>query len=246
MLAVEGMGALCYAAPMSDAPAKRKPITHESLQSLRLFPLPEGVLFPNTVMPLHIFEPRYRAMVAEALEGDRIIAIAMLRPGFDEDDAGRPAIHDVVGVGRILEVQKVQDGRYYLALEGVCRARVVLEHPATKPFRTAVAKELEDRFPLEGAEGLRADLTTLQTAVLRLLTRMPESGEAFGDLLNRMDDPSVLSDVLCAAAVEDADARQAVLSNPDVRERLKVATDAVMDLILRSSENDQGPGGMMQ
>src|SRR3954466_5571076 len=98
------------------------------LSAVPLFPLPSVVLFPRAVLPLHIFEDRYRAMTADALEGDRLIAMALLRPGWEKSYYGRPAIEPVVCVGRIVSHEKLADGKYNFLLQGLVRAVVVREH----------------------------------------------------------------------------------------------------------------------
>ena len=77
---------------------------------IRLFPLPNLVLFPGAMQPLHIFEPCYRQMTADALVGDRLIALALPRPGWEADYVGKPALHPVACVGRILAEQRLDDG----------------------------------------------------------------------------------------------------------------------------------------
>src|SRR5438552_2023140 len=93
-----------------DDPAK--------LDSVPLFPLPNVVLFPRAVLPLHIFEERYKAMTADALNGDRRIAMALLRPGWERSYYGRPQIEPVVCVGKILSHEKLPDGKYNFLLQG--------------------------------------------------------------------------------------------------------------------------------
>ena len=98
----------------------------------RLFPLPNLVLFPHVVQPLHIFEPRYRELMADALAGDRLIALALLRPGWEEDYDQQPPIHPVICLGSIHKEERLPDGRYNLLLQGVSRARVLEEVPSPK------------------------------------------------------------------------------------------------------------------
>ncbi len=105
-----------------------------------LFPLPGVVLLPGAMLPLHIFEPRYRAMVGDALEGDRTIGMAMLSPGW-ETGGENPRIHPIGGAGEIVESEKLDDGRYNILLEGRFRYRVVEETPAN-PYRTARVDEI--------------------------------------------------------------------------------------------------------
>lgn len=101
-----------------------------------LFPLPNVVLFPHAVLPLHIFEPRYRQMTADVLEGEQLIAMSLLRPGWERPpENGSPAIHQIVGLGKVIAHEKLDDGRYYLVLRGLARARLVSEQLVDLPYR---------------------------------------------------------------------------------------------------------------
>ena len=86
---------------------------------LPIFPLPNVVLFPNVFLPLHIFEPRYREMVADALKSDRMIGMALLRPGWQREYEGRPAVYPIGCSGVITHVDQLDDGRYNIVLRGV-------------------------------------------------------------------------------------------------------------------------------
>lgn len=116
-----------------------------------LFPLPGVVLMPGTMLPLHIFEPRYRTMVADALAGDRTIGMAMLYPGW-EAGGDDPRIYAVGGAGEIVESEELEDGRYNILLEGRFRYRVIEETPAN-PYRIARVEEVRSvPFPDPGEE----------------------------------------------------------------------------------------------
>src|SRR5262245_53659368 len=99
--------------------------------SAPVFPLPNVVLFPHVALPLHIFEPRYREMIADALEGERLIAMALLKPGWEELYEEKPAIHEMVCLGRITAEESLEDGKYNIVLTGLTRALVV-EEPETE------------------------------------------------------------------------------------------------------------------
>src|SRR3954470_24360560 len=86
-----------------------------------LFPLRNLALFPHAVQPLHVFEPRYRRMTARALAGDRLIALVLLKPGWEADYDNHPAVHPVACLGRIVADQRLDDGRYNLLLRGLSR-----------------------------------------------------------------------------------------------------------------------------
>ena len=119
-----------------------------------LFPLPGVVLLPGALLPLHIFEPRYRSMVADALHGERTIGMAMIQPGW-ELAGPEPEIHPVGGAGRIVESEELADGRYNIVLQGEFRYRVLVESPPA-PYRVADVEELASvPFP-EGDEASRA------------------------------------------------------------------------------------------
>ena len=111
------------------------------IRRIPLFPLPGVVLFPGTLLPLHIFEPRYRAMVADALRGDRTIGMALLRPGADPLAAEPPPVEPIGGAGDIVDHEKLEDGRYNLVLEGRFRYRI-LEETVPAPYRVARVREL--------------------------------------------------------------------------------------------------------
>ena len=101
-----------------------------------IFPLPNVVLFPNVFLPLHIFEPRYRAMVKDALESDRIIGMVLLRPGFERDYAGRPPVYPVGCAGLITHSEALPDGRFNIVLRGLEKFRVNGEEEG-RPYRQA-------------------------------------------------------------------------------------------------------------
>jgi len=86
---------------------------------LPLFPLPTTVLFPNVFLPLHVFEPRYRDMMADALTGDRLIGMVLLREGWQRDYEGRPPVYQIGCSGVITHAEKLADGRYNLVLRGL-------------------------------------------------------------------------------------------------------------------------------
>lgn len=122
------------------------------MELLPLFPLPNVVLFPNVFLPLHVFEPRYRAMVSDALDGDRIIGMVLLKPGWEHDYEGRPPIFSIGCSGVITHVERLADGRYNIILRGVERFRVLAEEDGlsyrrarTEPFAEPMLSEADGR-----------------------------------------------------------------------------------------------------
>lgn len=112
-----------------------------------IFPLPSVVLVPGAFLPLHIFEPRYRRMLADALAGERLIAMAMPLPARPDDVAERPRVHPVAGLGRIVQHVPYPDGRSDVLLAGIARVRIEAELDSDLPYRTVRAEELADRLP---------------------------------------------------------------------------------------------------
>jgi uncharacterized protein len=140
--------------------------------AIPIFPLGDIMLFPNAERPLLIFEPRYRAMIADALKGDRIIGMVRLRPGFEADYEGRPPIDAVGCAGVITEAELLPDGRYTIVLRGVTKFRVAQED-ASRPYRLArvdavpeTAVPPDDRGALAFERRRMTDLLALQNVEL--------------------------------------------------------------------------------
>jgi len=133
-----------------------------------LFPLPDVVLFPNLQRPLLIFEPRYREMLADALNGSRMLGMVVLRPGFEKDYDGRPPIYAVGCAGVIEEHEQLPDGRSIILLRGLTRFRVLSEDQR-KPYRLARVEAIPERFTdadLGPLSALRERLARLLVTVL--------------------------------------------------------------------------------
>src|SRR6476646_4861946 len=111
---------------------------------LPLFPLPNVVLFPNVFLPLHIFEPRYRNMVADAITGDRMIGMVLLRPGWEHDYDRQPPVYAIGCSGLITHVEQLADGRYNIVLRGLERFRV-LNEDHTLSYRRGSIEPLSER-----------------------------------------------------------------------------------------------------
>src|SRR5688572_28999827 len=134
---------------MSEQPEQQD--SRRDLSCVPLFPLPNVVLFPRAVLPLHIFEERYKTMTVDAVAGDRQVAMALLMPGWEKNYYHRPTIEPVVCVGTILSHEKLPDGKYNFLLQGHTRARIVRE-VGDKAYRMA---QLE---PVAEVNDLEADL----------------------------------------------------------------------------------------
>jgi len=110
---------------------------------LPLFPLPGTVLFPQVFLPLHVFEPRYREMVTDALNGDRLVGMVLLRPGWQQDYEGRPPVYPIGCSGVITHVDRLPDGRFNIVLRGLDRFRILAEDHA-RTYRRATVETLHE------------------------------------------------------------------------------------------------------
>ena len=153
--------------------------------ALPIFPLPTVVLFPNVFLPLHIFEPRYRQMVAEALAGDRIIGMVLLRPGYEDDYDGAPPIYATGCSGLITHVERLEDGRYNLVLRGLEKFTIHGEEaPAVgRLYRSAVITPVDDSVRAGDRDELRHERQEAAAAAARrcsatALDQPPARGDA--------------------------------------------------------------------
>ncbi len=184
---------------------------------LSVFPLPGALLFPGMHLPLHIFEPRYKAMVSDAMARDRRIGMIQPRPGTLRRD-GEPALFDLGCVGRIAEIEALDDGRYNLVLRGVSRFRIVRELEVTTPFRQVEATLLES-----GDE--EAQILALgQRAALELESRRFADTQGYAvdwEAVGRLDDEALVNGIAQIAPFDVA-AKQALLESPDLAARAEL------------------------
>ena len=138
--------------------------------TIPLFPLPNVVLFPNVFLPLHIFEPRYRAMLADALAGDRIIGMALLQPGFEADYQGAPPVYPVGCAGVITHAERLPDGRSNVVLRGLEKFRIVSEDRSLA-YRVATVDALPETTTDADKTVLRQQRQRLETLLIAAIER---------------------------------------------------------------------------
>lgn len=163
---------------------------------VRLFPLPNLVLFPHVMQPLHLFEPRYRRLLEDALAGDGLIAMALLKPGWETDYDGRPPLYPMACLGRIATHHRLEDGTYNVLLLGLGRVRIVRELPTGKLYREAEAKLCEDEYPSHDSSEQASLQRKLRDAFLRVLPTLPEGHEQMDQLLAGDMPLGVLTDLV--------------------------------------------------
>jgi len=210
--------------------------------TVRLFPLPNLVLFPRVMQPLHIFEPRYRDLLRDALGDDRLIAMATLRPGWEADYEGRPPLHPVVCLGRIAACHTLDDGSSNLLLMGVTRARVIEELPARQSYREARVEVLEDEYPAELASSRPGLHRQLCEAFLQLLPDLPEVHEQVDQLVASEVPLGVLTDGISYALDLSIEEKQVLLGEANVHRRAASLLELLSDSLANSAT---GPSGLL-
>lgn len=204
-----------------------------------IFPLPNVTLFPGTYMPLHVFEPRFRKLTKNALNGDRLVGLALLKEGWQKNYFGSPPICKTFGVGKIVDHEELDNGCFNLMLEGFFRVRLIEEFPTTA-FRAGHVQVLQD----PAIDGIRAAMNHMMRELRQLTTElmelMPESREPVAAALASHPHPMFVTNHLAQAVVVDAYDRQSILEQDDPLRRLNLVLVQVRGMI-RQLKSDPDP-----
>jgi uncharacterized protein len=212
-------------------------------ERLAIFPLSNVVLFPRVKTPLHLFEPRYRQLARDVLQGDRRIGMVVVRPEHVDEMPGDPPVYPIGCAGVVTESQRLPDGRYNLVLLGEHRVRIVAEEPRSESrlYRVAQVVRLSEPYP----ETERARVARLRAAIVAdvgLLVRhaQPDRSHAFDpELFAGVDDETFVNAVANAFAFP-VEEKQALLEAENVPERYARLASA---LSFQRLELDNLPGG---
>jgi uncharacterized protein len=189
---------------------------------VRLFPLPNLVLFPHVMQPLHVFEPRYRELLEDALAGDGLIAMAALAPGWEKDYEGRPPLYQTACLGRIVSHRRLPDGTYNVLLLGLRRVRLLRELPGPHRFREAEAELCDDELAACSAARRRELRRELRASLLQVLPNAPEAAEQLDQLLSKRVPLGILTDVIGFLLDIATERKQALLSEANVQRRAEL------------------------
>lgn len=210
-------------------PDEVRPLAPEELSALPVFPLPRLVFFPGTILPLHLFEARYRAMAADCLaSGSAVMSVARISPDHEDEQQGDPPFDSVAGVGRIVAHERLPDGRYHIALQGLGRCRLAELPRAGKPYRQARALRLEDH-----GQAKPTDVSSLLALTTQLVTVLRQEHPDLSLGVDSEERPGVIADLLADRCVADPDTRQKILETLDVGTRVDMVAHEVAELLAR-------------
>ena len=207
---------------------------------LPIFSLPNVVFFPHTLLPLHVFEPRYRQMLADCLAGERRLAVVLLRAGWEEDYYGCPPVYSVAGAGEIIQSEMLPDGRSNIVLGGLGRIVINEEVPSPTPYRIARVSWLDDVYPPRGEEALDPQIERLRQMCGKLLATLPQPVPGLVELLTDRGPPGAFVDRVSSLAVNEMEARQRLLELNDVEQRMAEVTTHVEGLLRRMERGTPG------
>ena len=189
---------------------------------VRLFPLPNLVLFPHVMQPLHIFEQRYRDLLEDALAHDGLIAMAALAPGWERNYEGRPALFPMACLGRIIAHCRLDDGTYNVLVLGLRRVRLVRELNSPRRFREAEVELCDDVCSACSPARRRALRKELHEALLQVLPTLPEACEQLDQLLENDVSLGMLTDVIGYLLDIDLRHKQSLLAEVNVLRRARL------------------------
>lgn len=207
---------------------------------LPIFPLPNVVHFPNTLLPLHIFEKRYRRMLSDVLEGERMIGMAVLKPGWEQHYAGNPDIYPTVCLGTILKKESLPDGRSNILLLGLKRVRIrnILK---PLPYRTASVDILEDSSLNLSKEDQGLIQSHLLETYGELVIEYAGSKHNFPTLSNTGFGLAELTDALAASLGLPVPQQVELLGETDIAVRARVLQEKMDAMLKRSNPIDPNP-----
>ena len=208
--------------------------------TVRLFPLPNLVMFPHVVQPLHIFEPRYCDLLSEALEEDRLIGMATLVSGWESDYEGCPPISPNACLGRIMAHHALEDGTHNILLAGVARLEIVHELSSPKSFRSARAVLRADHYPEASPVRAAEMMAKFRQVLCHLLPFIPEAREQLEELLERDISLGTLTDLIAYLLDVDLSEKLILLGEDNVICRAEILVKRLGTLSLDTRPTGRG------
>lgn len=204
--------------------------------TVRLFPLPNLVLFPHVVQPLHIFEPRYCDMLRDAMDSDRLIAMALLEKGWENQYQCRPPIGTTVCVGKVVSHTPTEDGRHNILLVGLKRAKIVRELDSDMSFRSAEVELREDVYPEDNVGGREDLIAKLQELFGQFVPEGLAAQSSFQQLVGKQLPLGILTDTITFALNLPLAIKQQLLAEDNVDIRCRILIRCLEQQLRASSE----------
>lgn len=211
-------------------PKRRSRPTEADLARVPVFPLPDFVVFPGAEVPLHFFEPRYRALAEDVIAGNGLLATARLEPGWQTDYYGHPPFRSVGTLGRIVAHRHRPDGTLDVVFLGLSRGRLTESAPSDRGYRLARVELLPD----VGIDRVAASsLATLRAVAQSLASVVRKRHPDFSLGIEHLRSPADLVDALAHRVVSLPDERQRLLETLDVRVRVARLVELVGEIVLQ-------------
>ncbi len=219
---------------MQEEEAKQlAPLTEDELADLPVFPLPRVVFFPGSLLPLHIFEMRYRQMIEDCVtKGPRAMVVAMLDEETLHHQDTPPSFHSLAGAGRIIAHEARPDGTHDIVLQGLHRVHVT-EHDSGRLYRRAQAKVLANLGTCKPS-----DVSVLLACANHISHAVRKRHPGFELGVDATSPPSLIADAIADRLVADPGARQAILEATDVAERIPLTTNSLSELMSMLAGDD--------
>ena len=205
-----------------------------AVESMPLFPLPGTVFIPHTLLPLHVFEPRYRDLVDDAMRASGYLAVPRLRPGWERRYDGAPPVFDTAGFGKIVQYEPLPDGRANIVIMGLGRMRIRREVQRDNLYRTAEGLLLSDEFPTAGERALEGAIGRLRMMLAQIIAGRPGLAERLEPLLDKSISGAPMVNGMAHLLLPDVEARQIYLEMDRVDERIEMVETMLADALLNA------------
>jgi len=193
-----------------------------AVEAMPLFPLPGAVFIPHTMLPLHVFEERYRDMVDDAIKGNGYLAVPRLKPGWEKGYEGRPPVFETAGFGKIVRYDPLPDGRANIVILGLGRIHIREEISRDTLYRVAEGSLLSDEFPDGGRPTLDSHVRRLRMMLAQIAAGRPQLAERVEPLMSPEIGTVPFLNALAHLILPDVDARQQFIELSRVTDRLEI------------------------
>ncbi|MCK4830335.1 LON peptidase substrate-binding domain-containing protein [bacterium] len=199
-----------------------------------LYALTEVVFFPQTLLPLYVYEKQYQMMIEDCLRSDQRLAIGLLRNGWERDYYGNPKIFKSVCIGRIIRDEKLADGKYNIHIQGLERAQIIREIDYS-PYRKIMVQSLPEFICQSERKQLLDEIKFLLALCERLLEYIPNRKETLSRVINNSTHPGIIADQIAFNFIEDKYVKQCILSEFNVLRRVKLVIIQVQNILVNLS-----------